>query len=123
MLSMKNAPAYFDRASVKKKKFLTKTHGVVVIRFFFFVSTQFLIKLECLSLTSLRGRSDLFLWTTQPGNTKGGKYHCTIDLLFDWFGFSCLTTDTFCFYLQNILIQTSQTGGQWYRDTGLDSAV
>jgi hypothetical protein len=20
------------------------------------------------------------------GNTKGGKYHCTIDLLFDWFG-------------------------------------
>ncbi len=25
----------------------------------------------------------------QPGNTKGGKYHCTIDLLFDWFGFVC----------------------------------
>jgi hypothetical protein len=27
------------------------------------------------------------------GNTKGGKYHCTIDLLFDWFGISCMTTD------------------------------
>ncbi len=25
-----------------------------------------------------------------PGNTKGGKHHCTIDLLFDWFGFSLL---------------------------------
>jgi hypothetical protein len=24
-----------------------------------------------------------------------GKYHCTIDLLFDWFGISCMTTDSF----------------------------
>jgi hypothetical protein len=45
------------------------------------------------------------------------KYHCTIDLLFDWFGISCMTTDNFCFYLQNRLIQTSQTGGQRYSDT------
>ncbi len=51
-----------------------------------------------------------------PGNTKGGKYQCTIDLLFDWFGISCMTTDNFCFYLQNRLIQTSQTGGQQYSD-------
>ncbi len=29
-------------------------------------------------------------------------------------GFSCMTTDNFCFYLQNRLIQTSKTGGQWY---------
>jgi hypothetical protein len=28
-----------------------------------------------------------------------------------------LTNDNFCFYLQNKLIQTSQTGGQWYSDT------
>jgi len=28
-----------------------------------------------------------------------------------------MTTDNFCFYLQNRLIQTSQTGGQWYDDT------
>jgi hypothetical protein len=28
-----------------------------------------------------------------------------------------MTTDSFCFYLQNRLIQTSQTGGQWYSDT------
>ncbi len=46
-----------------------------------------------------------------------GKYHCTVDLLFDWFGISCMTTDDFCFYLQNRLIQTSQAGGQWYSDT------
>ncbi len=46
-----------------------------------------------------------------------GKYHCTVDLLFDWFGISCMTTDNICFYLQNRLIQTSQTGGQWYSDT------
>jgi hypothetical protein len=28
-----------------------------------------------------------------------------------------MTTDNFCFYLQNRLIQTNQTGGQWYSDT------
>ncbi len=48
---------------------------------------------------------------------KRGKYHCTIDLLFDWFEISSMTTDNFCFYLQNRLIQTSQAGGQWYSDT------
>jgi hypothetical protein len=48
-----------------------------------------------------------------------GKCHCTVDLLFDWFGISCMTTGNFCFYLQNRLIQTSQTGGQWYCDTSL----
>ncbi len=46
-----------------------------------------------------------------------GKYHCTINLLFDWFGINSMTTDNFCFYLQNRLIQTRQTGGQWYSDT------
>ncbi len=33
------------------------------------------------------------------------------------FGISCVTTDNFCFYLKNRLIQTSQTGGQQYNDT------
>jgi hypothetical protein len=28
-----------------------------------------------------------------------------------------MTTENFCFYLQNRLIQTSQTVGQWYSDT------
>ncbi len=28
----------------------------------------------------------------------------------------CMTTDNFCFYLQNRLIQTGQTGGQQYSD-------
>jgi hypothetical protein len=28
-----------------------------------------------------------------------------------------MTTDNFCFYLQNRLIKTSQTGGQWYSDS------
>jgi hypothetical protein len=27
-----------------------------------------------------------------------------------------MTTDIFCLYLQNRLIQTGQTGGQWYSD-------
>ncbi len=49
-----------------------------------------------------------------PGNTKWVKYHCTVDLLFDWFGISCMTTHNCCFYLQNRLFRTSQTEGQWY---------
>ncbi len=62
-------------------------------------------------------------WKSLPGtNTLAreslrGKYHCTIDLLFYWFGISCMTTDSLCFYLQNRLIQTSQTGVQQYSDT------
>ncbi len=46
-----------------------------------------------------------------------GKYHCTDDLLFDWFRISCMITDNFCFYLQSRLILTSQIGGQQYSDT------
>jgi hypothetical protein len=52
-----------------------------------------------------------------------GKYHCTIGLPFDWFGISCMTIDNFCFYLQNRLIQTSQTGGQWYNPLVLSVAT
>ncbi len=29
-----------------------------------------------------------------PGNTKGGKFHCIVDLLFDWFGFVVLQIKT-----------------------------
>jgi hypothetical protein len=32
-----------------------------------------------------------------------------------------MTTDYFCFYLENRQIQTGQTGGQWYSDTSLFS--
>jgi hypothetical protein len=58
--------------------------------------------------------SDAYLWSE---NTKGGKYHCSIDLLFDWFGIGCMAIDIFCSYLQNRFIQTGQTGGQLYSDT------
>jgi hypothetical protein len=51
----------------------------------------------------------------RTGNIKGGKYDYTVDLQFDWFGISCI--DNFCLYLQNRLIQTSQTGDKWYSDT------
>ncbi len=51
--------------------------------------------------------------TCQAREYYRGKYHCTVDLLFDWFGIGCMITGIF---LQNRLMQTSQTGGQWYRD-------
>ncbi len=61
-----------------------------------------------------------FLWPaplTLSREYLRGKYHCTIDILFDWFGIRCMTTDNFCRYLQNRRIQTSQTGGQQYSVT------
>jgi hypothetical protein len=47
----------------------------------------------------LAGKAD-----SLPREHLRGKYHCTVGLLFDWFGISCMTIDNFCFYLQNRLI-------------------
>ncbi len=46
-----------------------------------------------------------------------GKYHCTIDLLFDRFGLVCFANKNMYFQLSYSWFQTSQTGGQWYSDT------
>jgi hypothetical protein len=43
------------------------------------------------------------------GNTKGGSITVlSTSCLTGWFGISCMTTDNFCFYLQNRLSQTKQ---------------
>ena len=57
---------------------------------------------EALLASALLARSDNedsseSIFTLKAGNTKRGKYHRTIDLLFDWFGISCMTTDDFLF--------------------------
>jgi hypothetical protein len=44
-----------------------------------------------------------FLFVT-PGNTKGGKYQCTIDLLIDWFGLVCYANKKLSVVIQLILI-------------------
>jgi len=46
-----------------------------------------------------------------------GKYHCTIDLLFDWFGLVRLANKNKNCHLSYSKFQTSQTRGQWYSDT------
>jgi len=43
---------------------------------------------------------DSSAWTTcpmLPVSLIREYYHCTVDLLFDWFGISCMTTDNFLF--------------------------
>jgi hypothetical protein len=75
--------------------------------------TSHSIALSCVS----RLVSSRWMLLSPSREYQWGKYHNTIDLLFDWFGISFMTTDNLCFYLQNRLIQTSQTGGQWYSDT------
>ncbi len=52
-----------------------------------------------------------------PGNIKGGKYHYTIDLLFDWFGLVCFANKNQNCQLSYSWFQTSGTGDQWYSDT------
>ncbi len=59
----------------------------------------------------------LFWEAKFPQNTKGGSITVPLTSCFDWFGIGCMTTEIFCIYLQNRLIQTSQAGGQWYCDT------
>jgi hypothetical protein len=46
-----------------------------------------------------------------------GKYHCTVDLLFDWFGLVCFANKNKNCQLVYSKFQTSQTGGQQYSDT------
>ncbi len=53
----------------------------------------------------------------QPGNTKGGKCHCTIDLQFDWFELVCFANKNKNCQLSYSSFQTSQRGGQRYSDT------
>ncbi len=67
-------------------------------------------RVECLPKASLT-------FVSMAREYERGKYDYAIDLLLDWFGIICMKTDNFCFYFQNRLIQTSQTGGQQYSDT------
>ena len=83
---------------------------------------QFLLIFAKQTNPNRSNRRSTVLWYFPFSIPWSGQLHvsCTVDLLFllfDWFGISCKTTDNFCFYLQNWLIQTSQTGGQWYSDT------
>jgi hypothetical protein len=67
----------------------------------------------------LKGHSKRFFWVKHDFWSKvflptRMSVLGIVDLLFDWFGISCRTTDNFCFYLQNRL---TQTGGQQYSGT------
>ncbi len=46
-----------------------------------------------------------------------GKYHCTVDFLFDLFGLACFVNKNKNCQLSYSWFQTSQTGGQRYSDT------
>jgi hypothetical protein len=45
-----------------------------------------------------------------------GKYHCAIDLLFNWFGLFCFANKNKNCQLSHSWFQTSQTGSQRYSD-------
>ncbi len=61
-----------------------------------------------------------FLWQIHRHTHQGilkGKYHCTIDLLLDWFGLVCFANKNKNCHLSYSWFQTDQTGGQQYSDT------
>jgi hypothetical protein len=61
-----------------------------------------------------------FYSSSKHGNNQGipkGKYHYTVDLLFDWFGLVCFANKNKNCHLSYSWFQTSQTGGQWYSYT------
>ncbi len=81
----------------------------------FFCRVEHLALGRLLAIPSEPGRNSL---PDTSGNTKGGmKYHCTIDLLFDWFGLVGFTNKNENCQLPYSWFQTSQTGGQQYSDT------
>ncbi len=60
---------------------------------------------------------EVFVGRLEPGNTKGGSIAVPLTSCLTSLESAVMTTDNFCFYLQNRLIQTIQTGVQWYSDT------
>jgi hypothetical protein len=97
------------------------------------VSTIAKVKFKCLFFFLIGKPS--FPRTVRTGNTKVlvpgnafqsslvfeqgilGKYHCTVDLLFDWLGLVCFANKNKNCQLSYRWFQTSQTGGQWCSDT------
>jgi hypothetical protein len=76
------------------------------------------IKLFCQNLKLFHENINfLLLASLSKHGILKGKYHCTVDLLFDWFGLVCFANKNKNCQLSYSLIQTSQTGGQWYSDT------
>ena len=67
----------------------------------------------CLSLT-------IALTCFEPENTPfhhKGKYHCTTDLVFDWFGFDQTSKSAVDLTYAKQLNPSSKTGGQPYSDS------
>ncbi len=56
-------------------------------------------------------------WERLDRGILKGKYHCTIDLLFDWFGLVCFENRKKNCLLSSSWFQNNQTGGQWYSNT------
>ena len=63
------------------------------------------------------GVSKLGCWIVFAGNTKGGSIAVPLTSCLTGLESVVLQQTFFCLYLRNRLIQTSQTGAQWYIDT------
>ncbi len=64
---------------------------------------------------------DVRFWSAflkvRSGNNKEGSITVPLTTCLTGFGSAVWQLKVFCFYMQCRLIQTSQTGGQWYSDT------
>jgi hypothetical protein len=69
------------------------------------------------SQTQRKVLNEVKLTWGKPGNTIRGSITVPLASCLTGLESAVWTTDNFCVYLQNRLIKTSQTGGQWYIDT------
>ncbi len=64
-------------------------------------------------LGSLKERDNKCTRSLSQGILKGGKYHCTIDLLFDWFGLACLANTNKNYQLSYSWLIPNQSNRRW----------
>jgi len=105
--------AFFVPLSVRLLSFFSLSFSVCVC-LFLYVSVDFSLSLCVCMLFCVFLSVCLVFLCHYPGNTKGGKYQCTIDLLLHWFGLICFAKKC---QLSYSWFQTCQTGGQQYSDT------
>ncbi len=89
----------------------------MLVKLVFVMLIFIVLSIVMLSVVALAVRliNKMFLLETSIYSLQGilkGKYHCTVDLLFDWFGLVCFTNKN----------KNSQTGGQWYSHTSTFSS-
>jgi hypothetical protein len=114
----KDVAFYKEKINSHQKKFYEINCRAGIIKYYGLVHT--LANYRSLTLRTrnvllYRPQGQFYQWFSQ--RVLKGRYHCTVNLLFDWYGLVCFANKNKNFQLLYSWFQTSQTGGQCYSDT------